>query len=296
MPPFVLQAVLCKKELWYREVKRDVEESIEKKRVRKDKAIYPCHLRKHKNSIYDTDGVSCKFCCMAVLKSPAVSDRFCHDPLCGTAVWRHSRMELRTIGFLYGISVISHAISMIFFVQGWFMGHYVVMGEFDRFMLRPMSVLYQFFFTQINLIGITDLIPGLCVLFYGCRQIQFTWSVTSTLSLLILIIGATLIRGGIYIMMGTVTFWTKSVSDFAGFTQEFFDKTTMYPLSIYPRLMQLILTYLIPIGWISYYPAKDLLHGINQGVFITLIIGILVMTIAGIFFKTGLRNYESAGQ
>lgn len=200
------------------------------------------------------------------------------------------------LAFLYGISVISHAISMIFFVQGWFMGHYVVMGEFDRFMLRPMSVLYQFFFTQINLIGITDLIPGLCVLFYGCRQIQFTWSVTSTLSLLILIIGATLIRGGIYIMMGTVTFWTKSVSDFAGFTQEFFDKTTMYPLSIYPRLMQFILTYLIPIGWISYYPAKDLLHGINQGVFITLIIGILVMTIAGIFFKTGLRNYESAGQ
>lgn len=200
------------------------------------------------------------------------------------------------LAFLYGISVISHAISMIFFVQGWFMGHYVVMGEFDRFMLRPMSVLYQFFFTQINLIGITDLIPGLCVLFYGCQQIQFTWSVTSTLSLLILIIGATLIRGGIYIMMGTVTFWTKSVSDFAGFTQEFFDKTTMYPLSIYPRLMQLILTYLIPIGWISYYPAKDLLHGINQGVFITLIIGILVMTIAGIFFKTGLRNYESAGQ
>lgn len=200
------------------------------------------------------------------------------------------------LAFLYGISVISHAISMIFFVQGWFMGHYVVMGEFDRFMLRPMSVLYQFFFTQINLIGITDLIPGLCVLFYGCRQIQFTWSVTSALSLLILIIGATLIRGGIYIMMGTVTFWTKSVSDFAGFTQEFFDKTTMYPLSIYPRLMQLILTYLIPIGWISYYPAKDLLHGINQGVFITLIIGILVMTIAGIFFKTGLRNYESAGQ
>ena len=50
------------------------------------------------------------------------------------------------LAFLYGISVISHALSMIFFVQGWFMGFYVIEGEFDRFLTRPMSVLYQFFF------------------------------------------------------------------------------------------------------------------------------------------------------
>ena len=36
------------------------------------------------------------------------------------------------LAFLYGLSVISHALSMIFFVQGWFMGYYVIEGEFDR--------------------------------------------------------------------------------------------------------------------------------------------------------------------
>ncbi len=33
------------------------------------------------------------------------------------------------LAFLYGISAISHALSMIFFVQGWFMGYYVIEGE-----------------------------------------------------------------------------------------------------------------------------------------------------------------------
>lgn len=200
------------------------------------------------------------------------------------------------LAFLYGIAVISHAFSMIFFVQGWFMGGYVIRGDFDRFMLRPLGVLFQFFFTKFNVVGITDLIPGICVFAYGCSKVDFQWSIGNVIALVFLIAGATLIRGGIYIIMGTFSFWTKSMNEFAGFTQEFFDKTTMYPLSMYPRIMQIILTYVIPIGWISYYPAKDLLSGLSTGSFISLGCGIVTIVLAAIFFKIGLRSYESAGQ
>ena len=58
------------------------------------------------------------------------------------------------LAFLYGMSVMSHAFSMIFFVQGWFMGFFVIEGEFDRYLTRPLSVLYQFFFTLINFLTI----------------------------------------------------------------------------------------------------------------------------------------------
>lgn len=199
------------------------------------------------------------------------------------------------LAFLYGISVISHAFSMMLFVQGWFMGYYVVEGEFDRYMLRPLSVLYQFFFTNFNIFGITDLIPGICVFAYGCMQVHFAWNISRVAAVLLLIAGATMIRGGIYIFMGTFSFWTKSVNDFAGFTQEFFDKTTMYPLTMYPKAMQFVLTYLIPIGWISFYPAEGLLKGINTGVIFTFFIGVVVLAFAGIFFQYGLTRYESAG-
>lgn len=205
------------------------------------------------------------------------------------------------LAFLYGLAVISHALSMIFFVQGWFMGYWVIEGEFDRLLTRPMSVVYQFFFTEINIFGITDLIPGLMVFFYGCYKISFVCSLSNIICILVLLIGATLIRGGIYIMLGTTTFWTKSINDFGAFTQEIFDKTTMYPLSIYPESLQFVLTYLIPIGWVTFYPASGIL-GIENGLmnsgsmaWFTLLIGIVVMTIASAFFKIGLRQYESAG-
>lgn len=205
------------------------------------------------------------------------------------------------LAFLYGISVISHALSMIFFVQGWFMGFFVLEGDFDRFLTRPLSVLYQFFFTNINVFGFTDLIPGILVFMYGCVQTGFSFTGANVVGIIIMLIGATLIRGGIYILLGSTSFWTKSANDFGQFTQEIFDRTTMYPLSMYPQTMQLVFTFLIPAGWISFYPVSELL-GIEtafssggMGVWITLGAGIFAMFTAGLVFKAGLRRYESAG-
>ena len=70
---------------------------------------------------------------------------------------------------------------------------------------------------------------------------------------------------------------------------------------MYPESMQFILTYLIPIGWVSFYPVSSLLgidNGISSGMttaFITLAVGILMMLLAGAYFNSGLKKYESAG-
>lgn len=205
------------------------------------------------------------------------------------------------LAFLYGLSVMSHALSMIFFVQGWFMGYFVLEGDFDRYLTRPMSVLYQFFFTNINIFGITDLIPGILVFAYGCIKCAVQVTPLFVLQVLVMLIGATLIRGGIYIFLGSTSFYTKSTTDFGMYTQEIMDKTTLYPISMYPESLQFILTYLIPIGWVSFYPVSSLL-GIENSVlngmavpFVTLLVGLLVITLSGLFFKAGLKKYESAG-
>ena len=205
------------------------------------------------------------------------------------------------LAFLYGLSVISHALSMIFFVQGWFMGYFVLEGEFDRYLTRPLGVLYQFFFTNINIFGVTDLIPGILVFVYGCVKCQISVSFFFIVQVIVMLIGATLIRGGIYILLGSTSFYTRSAVDFGQYTQEIMDKTTMYPIAMYPEGMQLILTFLIPVGWVSFYPASGLL-GIDNGLYnglllplITLAVGIAVMLLAGVYFHAGLKKYESAG-
>lgn len=205
------------------------------------------------------------------------------------------------LAFLYGLSVISHALSMILFVQGWFVGEFVLEGSFDRYLLRPMSVLYQFFFTNFNLIGITDLIPGICVFSYGCVQVEFEWTAGNVLSLILTLFGAVLLRGGVYLMVGSSALWTRSNVDFGGYLQELFDKTTMYPLSMYPQGVQLFLTYVLPIGWCSFYPAAELLgithrfSGCFGITFHSFLFGSAVFAAAAAVFKLGMKKYESTG-
>lgn len=205
------------------------------------------------------------------------------------------------LAFLYGLAVISHAFSMIFFVQGWFMGWFVIEGDFDRYLTRPLSVPYQFFFTNINVWGLTDLVPGIIVFAYGCIKINFHFTLWNVILIILMLAGATLIRGGVYILLGTTSFYTRSTTDFGPFCQEIFDKTTMYPLSMYPEALQFLLTYIIPIGWVSFYPAAGLLNledKILQAAptaFMTFLIGVITIAISMNVFRIGLKRYESAG-
>ncbi|MDO4304438.1 MAG: ABC-2 family transporter protein [Bacillota bacterium] len=205
-----------------------------------------------------------------------------------------------SLAFLYGLAVLSHGFAVILFIQTWYMGRHIIHGEYDTFILRPMSVLFQFLFQYLNLIGISDLIPGLIVFIYGCMKVQFTCSIANILLVIITVIGGVLIRGSVWLFCGSLSFWTQSPTHFIDFTLELFDRVTMYPLSIYPRAIQVFFTFILPLGWITFYPTKDLL-GLGGSVipinmaFVTLGIGVLMFTLSCVFFNIGMRRYESAG-
>ena len=204
------------------------------------------------------------------------------------------------LSFLYGMSVLSHGLAVVFFIQTWRMGKYIIRGMFDQFLLRPMNVLFQFLFMDFNLIGISDLIPGLIVFGYGCNKVHFQFSFINILLLAAAVAGGVFIRGAVWILCGSLTFWTKSTSGFIDFTKELFDRTTMYPISIYPRTVQWLFTFLLPLGWITFYPAGALLGregaGVPAGMALgTFFIGILMLGISGMVFMLGMNQYESAG-
>lgn len=205
------------------------------------------------------------------------------------------------ITFLYGISVVSHGLTVVLFIQTWDIEYIVRYGEFDRYMLRPLGVFFQMITSYINLIGFTDMIPGVIILVYGCIKIGFEATFLNIVKLLITILGAVLIRGGIYLFSGSVAFFTKSSAALIELDSKLFDSASMYPTSIYPKGIQILFTYLFPIAFISFYSAREFL-GKTDGLpmfsnayLITLFAGVLVFFLAYLFFRWGLSKYESSG-
>lgn len=205
-----------------------------------------------------------------------------------------------SLAFLYGMSVLSHGLAVVLFIQTWYMPYCVVEGEYDMFLLRPMGVLFQFLFQDFNLIGITDMIPGLMVFFYGCAKVHMTVNFTNVCMILFTLIGGTLIRGAVWIFCGTLSFWTKSTANFTDMVGELFERVSMYPLTIYPRWTQVLFTFLLPLAWITFYPVKGIL-GIGESVIpipmaiICLGVGMIMFALSCCLFRIGMRRYESAG-
>lgn len=205
------------------------------------------------------------------------------------------------LAFIYGLGLLSHGMMVIFFITTWQMGRMVIQGEFDRMLLRPMNVFFQLIVSYVNFIGLIDLIPGTVIFFYACHLVGFEWTTANILKLLLVIIGGMLIRASIYIVLGTVAFWTKQNSSLVGMANHLFERFTLYPISIYPFIIQFLFTFLVPIGFVSYYPANDFL-GKNGGFELPLdlaiwtpFIGLVCFWLSQLVFKQGMKNYESAG-
>lgn len=208
------------------------------------------------------------------------------------------------VAFLYGLSMFSHAFQDLLFIQTRWIDETILRGEFDRMLLRPMDVFFQFCAGTANLAGIYDLIPGLVIFFYGCHLAGFQWSLINVLNILIITVGGTLISAALFTVTGTIAFWTKKVGDMVDFNLTIIGKTTGYPLSIYPKVLVNFFTFLIPLGFITFYPACGLL-GIESGTsfplplelpVLSLVVGMVCFWLGKKFFDYGLKTrYESSG-
>ena len=203
--------------------------------------------------------------------------------------------------FLFGIGYLSHGLMMVFSVQNWWIETYVIRGEFDRMLLRPISVFFQFTVTYINFIGLIDLLVGATIFFYSCKLINFVWSFYNIITISLVIFGAVLIRSSVFTIFCSVAFWTKRSESLFLLLNDLMERTTQYPMTIYPYFIQFVLTFIIPIAFISFYPVCEILGKSGQIAFplgmsvCTPIIGIIMFILAIGFFNLGLKNYESAG-
>lgn len=214
--------------------------------------------------------------------------------------------QLGQIAFLYGLSLFSHGFQDMFFIQTRNMDARILRGEFDRALLRPLGVFFQLCTCQFNICGLYSLIPAVAVFAYGCHLVQFQWTMGNIISIIMVVIGGTLISLAVYMITGTIAFWTKKSSFLTDMNLTIIEKMTSYPMTIYPKAITNIFTFIIPLGFISFYPVCGLLK-MDSGItyrfpipidlpVISLLAGIIFLGIARGFFLYALRyKYESAG-
>jgi ABC-2 type transport system ATP-binding protein len=136
---------------------------------------------------------------------------------------------------------------------------FVTRGEFDLMLLRPLEITFHFSFNQVNVVGFVHLGIGLGYFLYGADLVGFVWTARHVVEVVLVVADGTLIYWSYLMLVSCVAFWTMRSQPLVDASMELMSRGTFYPLTVYPGPLQALLTFVLPLGFIGFYPACDFL-------------------------------------
>ena len=197
---------------------------------------------------------------------------------------------------IYGLLTLSKSITHMFADNLWTIGwDYIRSGGFDRFLVRPINPLFHLLADRFCHDGLGDLLVGVALVIISSANLRLVWTPLSLLYLIVAVLSGGVIFIALNLITATTAFWiTQSIP----VTQIIFNTNEFarFPLTIYPRAIGIVLTWLIPYGFASFYPASQIL-GRDVGLLPWL--GPLVAIVLAVFsyrvWLFGLRHYGGTG-
>ncbi len=202
--------------------------------------------------------------------------------------------------FIYSMWRVSHALFNIFGNHISSIDYFLREGQLDRLLVRPLPVLFSFFTLRINIGGIGDLLAGLTGLYYAYSHI-FEWHVATVFLILFLSINGAVIEWSLFTMIASLAFWTLQSNGLRSIMETFLYTFTRFPQNIYSIKIQLIMTFIFPIGFMSFYPSQALFGNTESTPFfqalayLSPLVAILMATLTVWIWNQGMKVYKGAG-
>lgn len=205
--------------------------------------------------------------------------------------------SLEQLIFIYGFAQIPRGVDHLLTDNLWTLSYSMVInGEFDRYMVRPVNILFQVISEKIQPDAIGELLVGILLVGYSTKNGVITFSLINILLMIVSIVAGAVIYTAVKLFFASLSFWVKQSGPFlktAYDTAEF----AKYPISMYSKVIQVVLMWVIPFAFVAYIPATYFIQGVSvvRTIGGEVVISVIAFTIAYVVMKIGLKRYESAG-
>ena len=203
--------------------------------------------------------------------------------------------------FLYALNLCSYAIAG-FFMYNLFasLPTMIRTGEFDDLLTKPLNPFLHLTCKNFNYGYFTHFFLSILIIIICFDNLHVKLTPFGVLFLGIVILSGGLIQGAAFLFISAPSFWLID-SNSMGFFLWDLSGFVRYPITIYPKVIQVVLTLIIPYAFISFYPAQYFLSKNDFSLFypvfqyLSPIVGILLFWGAYKFWTYGISNYKSSG-
>jgi ABC-2 type transport system permease protein len=198
--------------------------------------------------------------------------------------------------FIYGFFLVPYAVFTSFFNIWDFNERYIVKGELDRILTRPVHSLFQVILERMELESLFGTITGIAVMAYAGSLLGLELHWYDPLLFLIFVLGGVLVYAGIFIMLACVSFWADARTSIMPMMYNI-GNYGRYPVDIYNKIIRFVLTWILPFAFVGVYPSAYFLGKEEWYIyaFLTPFIGIIFFVAAVLLWNEGVKRYRGAG-
>lgn len=208
--------------------------------------------------------------------------------------------NIAEVMFLFSFELISYSIANSIV---WFSGdtyNLIVRGQLDEFMTKPVNPFFLMLARYYEIGYIGQFAISLTLLFISINNMDIHWGILRCLLYIVTMICSVCIYIGFTTIPSLLAFWFGNTDKLTCVFRWSFKGVIQYPISVYPRPVKIILSTILPYGFINYYPSLILLNKISvkNSLLILLLLLFISSVDIGVIIKLwhkGLRRYESAG-
>ena len=181
------------------------------------------------------------------------------------------------------------------------MGQFVKSGDFDRILLRPRSTVLQLAGQELALRRVGRLLQGALILGWAVASLEVSWSVGSVLLLLAAVAGGACLFVGLFVLQGTMSFWTVETLELMNTLTYGGVQAAQYPLAIYATWFRRFFTFIVPLAAIAYFPVIGILDRpdpLGSPLWfqrLSPVLGPAFLLVSLQIWRLGVRHYTSTG-
>ena len=173
-------------------------------------------------------------------------------------------------------------------------------GDFDQSLTKPLHPILYEMATSFSDYYFLHFFLSIAMIIFCSVNLAITFTFFNVLILVTSILGGALIQGGVFILFSSASFGLIVNPLNSGLFNNIRPLSEI-PISIFPRVFQIILTTIIPLAFVAFYPAQNLLAK-EDSLYLPQVVQNLSLPIGIVFFLFSLlvwnfamRFYKSTG-
>lgn len=171
---------------------------------------------------------------------------------------------------------------------------HIRLGTLDFILTKPINSQFHASLRRINIWRMVDVLMGVGVVSYGIAHMPAWPSLPQILLFPILCLCGIIILYSLVMLLATSAFWFVQLENVMELLSTFFE-AGRFPITIFPAWVRILLTFIIPVAFITTVPASVLL-GRLDGMFALYSLGVTAALFATsvLYWRYALRHYSSA--